>query len=202
MALSRKLLKGMGLTEEQIDSIIEAHTDTVDGLKDTIAQLRQGGAQAPAKPAAKDSGGDAAKDSGYRKKYEDEHQAFEDFKKAQAARDARAARESACRKALREVGVSEKYLDKILALCDVDSLELDDKGALKDADKIKEGYKTDWADFISVRTTKGVATAEPPANTGAKKTMTREEIIDIKDPEARQAAIAENPELFGIERKE
>lgn len=34
MALTRKLLKGMGLTDEQVDTIIEAHTDTVDGLCD------------------------------------------------------------------------------------------------------------------------------------------------------------------------
>ena len=34
MALSRKSLKAMGLTDEQVDSIIEMHTETVDGLKD------------------------------------------------------------------------------------------------------------------------------------------------------------------------
>ena len=33
MALTRGLLKGMGLTDEQIGSIIEAHTETVEGLK-------------------------------------------------------------------------------------------------------------------------------------------------------------------------
>ena len=33
MALTRKLLKGMGLTEEQVDTIIEAHSETVEGLK-------------------------------------------------------------------------------------------------------------------------------------------------------------------------
>ena len=36
MALTRKLLKGMGLTDEQVDTIIEAHTDTVDGLKEQV----------------------------------------------------------------------------------------------------------------------------------------------------------------------
>lgn len=41
MALTRKLLKGMGLTEEQMDTIIEAHTDTVDGLKATLHGIRQ-----------------------------------------------------------------------------------------------------------------------------------------------------------------
>lgn len=33
MSVTRKLLKGMGLTEEQADTIIEAHTDTVEKLK-------------------------------------------------------------------------------------------------------------------------------------------------------------------------
>ena len=40
MALTRKLLKGMGLTEEQIDSVIDAHTETVDGLKTQIQTLK------------------------------------------------------------------------------------------------------------------------------------------------------------------
>lgn len=33
MALTRKMLKAMGIGEEQIEEIIEAHTETVDGLK-------------------------------------------------------------------------------------------------------------------------------------------------------------------------
>ena len=40
MALTRKLLKGMGLTDEQVDTIIEAHTDTVDGLKAEIGRYK------------------------------------------------------------------------------------------------------------------------------------------------------------------
>lgn len=31
MALTRKMLKAMGIGEEQIEEIIEAHTETVDG---------------------------------------------------------------------------------------------------------------------------------------------------------------------------
>ena len=40
MAITRKLLKGMGLTEEQQDTIIEAHTDTVNGLKADIDRYK------------------------------------------------------------------------------------------------------------------------------------------------------------------
>ena len=40
MALTRKLLKGMGLSDEQVDTIIEAHTDTVDGLKADVSKYK------------------------------------------------------------------------------------------------------------------------------------------------------------------
>ena len=36
MALSRKYLQGMGLTEEQVNAIVEAHEETISGLKDEI----------------------------------------------------------------------------------------------------------------------------------------------------------------------
>ena len=33
MSLTRKMLKAMGIEEEKIDQIIEAHSETVDSLK-------------------------------------------------------------------------------------------------------------------------------------------------------------------------
>ena len=33
MSLTRKMLKAMGIEEEKIDQIIEAHSETVDALK-------------------------------------------------------------------------------------------------------------------------------------------------------------------------
>ena len=40
MALTRRLLKGMGLTEEQMDTIIDAHTETVDSLKADLSRYK------------------------------------------------------------------------------------------------------------------------------------------------------------------
>ena len=37
MAFTRTFLKALGLTEEQVDSVVEAHTETVDGLKSQMA---------------------------------------------------------------------------------------------------------------------------------------------------------------------
>ena len=47
MAITRKFLKGMGLTEEQVDTIIEAHTETVDGLKADVDKYREDALKLP-----------------------------------------------------------------------------------------------------------------------------------------------------------
>ena len=78
-------------------------------------------------------------------------------------------------------------------------VELDDKGAIKGADKLSEAIKTEWADFIPTTHTEGAPTSTPPVNNGSKPTMTKEQIMGIKDPVARQSAIAKNMDLFGIQ---
>ena len=40
MALTRKLLRSMGSEDEKIDQIIDAHTETVNALKDERDELR------------------------------------------------------------------------------------------------------------------------------------------------------------------
>ena len=55
MSLTRKLLKGMGLTDEQVDTIIEAHTDTVDGLKEQVKTYKADAEKLPEMVASKRS---------------------------------------------------------------------------------------------------------------------------------------------------
>ena len=40
MALTRAMLRGMGLTDEQISAIIDEHTNVTSALKDQIADIR------------------------------------------------------------------------------------------------------------------------------------------------------------------
>ena len=162
MALTRKLLKGMGLTEEQVDTIIEAHTETVDGLKTDINKYKGDAEKLPTVQKELDDL-KAAGDGGYKEKYEKEHKAFEDFKTAQTAKETRQAKEAAYREFLKSVGVSEKRIPAIMKVTDIDGIEMDgDK--FKDADKLTETVKTEWADFIETRNTNGANTNTPPAN--------------------------------------
>lgn len=194
MALPRSRLKAMDIADEKIDEIIAMHNETVDGLKAQIATYKADAEKLPGIQKQLDELKSAGND-GYKEKYESEHQAFEDYKAEQSAKETRAAKETAYRSLLRDVGISDKRISSVMKVSDIDSVELTKDGTIKGAEKLTEGIKTEWADFIATTETKGAATATPPANTGSG-TMTKEDIMKIKDPVARQTAIAENLELF------
>lgn len=122
--------------------------------------------------------------------------ALTDYKTQQTAKESRAAKESKFREQLKAAGVLEKYFDRIVRLSgeDIDKMELDSKGKVKNADKLAESLKTDWSDYVGSTSTKGAQVDNPPANTGSK--MTKDQIFAIKDAGERQAAIAANADLF------
>ena len=158
MALTRKFLKAMGLTDEQVDSVIEAHTETVNGL----TKYKTDAEKLPAVQKELDDL-KAAGDGGYKKKYEDEHTAFEQYKADQTKKATRAAKETAYRALLKAAGVADKYIDKVIKVTDIEALEMDgDK--IKDEATHTTTIKADWADFIPTTTTTGVDTATPPGN--------------------------------------
>jgi hypothetical protein len=133
--------------------------------------------------------------------YDNLKKEYDDYKADVNSKNTRTAKENAFRELLKSVGVSEKRLNAIIKISDIDSLELDKDGKIKDADKHTETVKTEWSDFIETTTTKGANTANPPANTGKGTTKTKEEIMAIKDGAVRRAEMAANPQLFGIENK-
>ena len=69
--------------------------------------------------------------------------------------ESRAAKETAYRALLKEVGVSEKRIDTVLKVSDIDGIELED-GKIKNADALTESVKKEWADFIEQPDNNGV----------------------------------------------
>lgn len=170
MAITRKLLKGMGLTEEQQDTIIEAHTDTVNGLKADVDRYKADAEKLPGVQKELDDLKGKG-DDGYKAKYESEHKAFEDYKTSVAAEKTTAAKEKALETALKKVGIADKRLQSVARLCKGDglleTLELDDKGSIKDSDKLEASLKESYSDYIVKTSTQGANTANPPANGGS-----------------------------------
>lgn len=137
----------------------------------------------------------------WKTKYNALKEDFDAYKKDQDAKVVRSAKEKAYRELLKDVGISEKRLDKVLRLCDVDSVELDNDGKIKDAADIKKSIKEEWSDFIVTTHEVGVQTANPPANNGSAK-MTMADIYKKDDngryvmsTAERQKALAKNQNI-------
>ena len=126
---------------------------------------------------------------------------YDDYKADITAKTTRTEKENAFRELLKSAGVSEKRLNAIIKVSDIDGLELDKDGKIKNADKHTESIKTEWAEFIETTTTRGANTANPPANSGKGTGKTKEEILAIKDGAIRRQEMLNNPHLFGLENK-
>lgn len=197
MSLKRSMLKAMGIEDEKIEQIMEAHIETVDALKEQRDAYKADAEKLADVQKQLDKANKDLEASGkdtYKVKYEAIKEEFDSFKKEQAAKETHSAKESAYRELLKAAGISEKRIAAILKVSDIDSVELDENGAIKDANKLTESIKAEWADFIPTTTTRGAQTAAPPANTGSG--MTREQISGIKDRAERRAAIAANLDVF------
>lgn len=127
---------------------------------------------------------------------------FDDYKNDIKAKETRAAKETAVKELYKSIGISEKRLDSVLKVTNIDEIELDKDGKIKDADSKKEAAKTEWADFIEKTSTRGTPTANPPTNNGGSK-MTKSDIYKkdekgryVLSTSERQKALAENPELL------
>lgn len=199
MALTRKMLKALGIEEDKIEQIIEAHTETVDALKDEREKYRTAAEKLPGVEkeleTLRTSGGN------WQQKYEAEHSAFEAYKADVSAKETGAAKEAAYRALLTDAGVDPKRIDTVIRAekSGFGELKIGEDGKFEGADKLTEAIRTNWADFIQTTVTTGVPVAKPPVNTGGAPTAkTKEEILAIKDTAARQTEMLKNPALFGI----
>lgn len=200
MAFTRKMLKAMGIEDEKIDQIIDAHSETVDALKADRDTYKEDAAKLAAVQKELDEL-KAKGDDGYKAKYEAEKAAHDALKADIAAKETKKAKTEAYRELLKGANIDEKRIATILRAeaPTIDKIELDADGKIKNAEQYTESIKSDWADFIVTQSAKGTNTATPPANGGAASTKTKEDILKIKDAGERQKAIAENPTLFGID---
>lgn len=129
-------------------------------------------------------------------KYTELDKEFKAFQAKVADEKALESKKSVLREIAKDAGLSENGIAKALKYHDYSKMELDEKGAAKEKAAILKSLKEEWADYVQTTETRGANTATPPSTTGQGK-MTKEQIKAIKDPVARQAAMAENHELYG-----
>ena len=195
MALTRKFLKAMGIEDEKVDQIIEAHGETVDALKAERDGYKEEAEKASelekAIKAAREEASQIAEKNPYKVKYDALKEEFEQYKKTEADKATKASKRDAYKALLRSLGIADKRIDAVTKVADLDSLELEDNGKFKGEDELKTSLKNEWAEFIPTDSKAGAETAKPPAQAKGKAKLSKKEIMDIEDTEERQAAWAE-----------
>lgn len=197
MALTRALLKAFNLTDEQISTIIEAHTDTIKGLQDSLKTAEEQAANYTTVKKELDELKKANAED-YKTKYETEKKAFEDYKNEISVKEAKVAKEAAVKAYFESKGISGKNLNAAMRGASKEIAEIEvENGKIKNKTVLDDLLKGDFEVFVTKESVTGATTANPPANTGSGK-MTKEQIFAISDDYERQKAIAENHELFNF----
>lgn len=186
MALTRKMLKAMGIEDEKIDQIIEEHTESTDALKQQRDEYKAK-AEAKATASTEPKPKDPEPGDGYKAKYDAEKKAFEDYKANIAAEKAEADKRAKYRELIVKAGVDSKRVDSVLKASDLSEIKVKD-GAIEGADDLVKSIKEDWADFIPTTQKVGANAPNPPKNDGGAKKL--EDITKMQDPVARQEALA------------
>lgn len=191
MALTRKFLKALGIEDEKIDQIIDAHTETVEGLKAYKADAEKLVDVQKELETLKAKG-----DGGFKQKYDDLKSEYDEYKTKVENAKKLESKKTAYKELIKDAGLSEKGLEKALKYADWNNIEVDDEGKIKNSKDHLKSLKEEWAEYVVKQGETGANTNTPPANNGGSKYTNKADIMKIKDTSERQKAIAENIDLF------
>lgn len=171
MALTKKMLVAMDIPAEKIDEIMNNHLASIDALRDERDQYK-----ADADKLAKVSRElekaneelEKFKSGDWENKYNTLKGEYDTYKTDTETKAVKTAKEAAYKQLLIDAGISDKRIASIMKVsgATVDSLTLGDDGKIKDADKLTESAKEEWADFIVTTTPQGADVSKPPASEG------------------------------------
>ena len=172
--LSMKFLSGLGIEDDKAELICERHKEVLTEIKDERDALREKAEKYDEVQTQLNKYKEAEKNSEkdpYKVKYEALKEEFDSYKKEISDKEIKAKKENTYKQLLKDAGISEKRIEAVLKVSDIDSLEFDDEGKVKDVDKLTESIKTEWSDFIQTDGVEGAKTPTPPTPAPDKKDL-------------------------------
>lgn len=201
MALTNALLKSLEIDGDKRDTIMAAHQDTLAEIKAERDGLRDKAARVPELEKQVEELRAKIPTEDWKARYEAEHEALQakvsEHEKyvAEVERSRADAEKRDLYKAmLLEQGIDPKRVDTVVKVTDLSGVIVKE-GQLENREELAAKAAEEWKDFVVKSITKGASVDNPHGGGSAK---TKDEIMAITDTAARQAAIAENPELFGL----
>lgn len=166
MLPTRKNLKAIGLTEDQIDSVIEMHTETVDGLKEKLRIAEESKSNAEnLQNQLEDLQKKLQAAEKYKEQYDTEKSAHDKLKAEIAGKEQKAKEDAALSRYLKANGYKDIGIKKVLKYGGFKP-ELDDKGEVKDeSGKLLNSIGEEWHEYKEQVVEEGAGMATPPTGT-------------------------------------
>ncbi|MBQ2212430.1 MAG: phage scaffolding protein [Ruminococcus sp.] len=199
----KEILSGAGVSAENMDAavdrIMDGHLTSINALREERDSFKTDAENLPKVQkelddlkASNEKGG---KDP-WKVKYDALKEEFTEYKAEQGKKETAAKKSAAYRELLKECGVREKRIDAVLKVTDLDVVEFDEDGKIKDAAKLKKAIAEEWEDFIDKTAQQGANTATPPSGKSSGTVMTRADVYKtdehgrfVLDATARQNAL-------------
>lgn len=204
-AALRKIFEGaeIEVPKDVLGQICDLHTSSMDGLPETIKELK-------GKLKVAEQERDAAKakvpvdgeETISKAEYDKLKGEFDKYKTDVQEKETHNKKVEAYKAILKDANLSEKGIEKAIKYAEWDKIELGEDGKLKGANDHIKAAREEWAEYVTTTTTTGAKTSTPPVNNGGAK-LTKAEIY-ARDEHGRyklstaerQKALAENPELL------
>lgn len=187
----------MSISDENIELIISAHSETVDALKqfkadserlkeleaeykkksEELENVSAGLAEAQAKLAEGTSIGEE-----WKSRFESLDKEFEGYRNTVEKESLIRRKKAAMTALLKECGVSERCIDPIIRVTDLDALELSEEGKPISPEEAKSEIMEAWGAFVPKTYTVGAVVADPPKESGGK-IFTREDLLKMSPRE-------------------
>lgn len=184
MALTRRMLTALGIEPDKIDQIIESHTETVEGLKNEAADLREKAAKAEDLEKKVEELEAARPKEDWETKYGELNTEFEAYKAHVSAEKAKAEKARLYRAILAEAGIDQKRLDAIMRVTDLDGIEVAD-GKIADEEAVRARVAEEWAAFIPQIEERGAQVATPPQTSATDHGANPEVMARLKERHER-----------------
>ena len=165
MALTQKMLKALGVEDEdKREQILDEHQSVLREIREERDRLRDEAAKVPDLQRQLEEAKNANEGNGeWQKKFEKAQRDLEDYKTQVEAKEAERAKAKAYREqVLGAAGVDPRRVDSIMRLADLSGVKVKD-GKVEGADRLIEGVRSEWSDFIVRSRTKGANVANPPS---------------------------------------
>lgn len=155
MALTRKMLKAMGIDEDKIEQIIDEHSESISAIKAERDDYKEKAEQLSEIQKQLEK---AQRKANKADEWENKYKEIE-------SKQSKRSKETAYRRLLKDIGISnDARIDKIIRISDLSRVQMED-GKIKNADSLKTDLKKEWSDFIPTTSTKGADTQTPPTTT-------------------------------------